>query len=338
MGERFEKIRDDIVREISVHVTQRCNLSCKGCYAKPSKDDLAKVLSVKDLKWIRDTFHPEKVVLLGGEPLLYDYLEDALKIFADSTITLSTNGYFVPKNIDILKEHDVKLQISLDGKQEYNDYIRGEGSYVRAVQAGKVAKENDLTVYYRVSYSWDNFNDVLWLLDNLSLKTNIPLALFPRIETPPLDIGHQIKLFDKVTSVPNQSLVAMPNFMQYLGKNGRCNAGNERLNFTYDKKITPCHLMWNFDLGEIGDPLPVINTNRKSFIKTYKKIPKDCLFCPNSDVCKGGCLVKPVHRGCPLKGNFNISAYSKLHSDVNKKELQQKVESMTNLVKLAEIC
>jgi len=329
-------MQEENIREISIHVTQKCNLNCKGCYAKVMHDDMAKILSIDDLKWIKKTFNPQKTVLLGGEPLMYEYLEDALNLF--DNVTISTNGYFVPDYIDLLKEHNVFMQISIEGKKEYNDQVRAPGSYDKAIKAGKLAKENGLRCYFRVGYCEDNLEDIDWLLDNVSTKLGIPLALLPRIETPPLSIEQQIGLFDKITGADNNSIVAMPHFWRYLGKNGRCNAGSERINITYNKTITPCHLLWKYHLGEIGDPLPVINTNRKSFIKTYKRIPSGCQFCEHADECRGGCLAKPTHYGCPLKANFNLGAFAMVHGNMSKQKLDAKVQTMTALVKEAEIC
>lgn len=337
LSEDFDIIRENIVREMAIHVTQQCNLNCKGCYAKPVNDALAQQLSIKDLRWINDTFHPEKTVLLGGEPLLYDNLAEALSLFKNMTI--STNGYFIPKNIKLLQEYAVKqLQISMEGAETYNDAMRGKGSYERAIQAGKIAKDNNLNCYFRVGYCSKNLDEIVWLLDNISTKMEIPLALLPRIEEPAMDVDDQIWLFDKITSANNGSIIAMPHFWQYLGKHGRCNAGSERLNITYDKRITPCHLMWNYTLGEIGYPREVINQARMTFINAHKRIPVDCMYCPQADVCKGGCLITPTHMGCPLKRNFGIKAYMNMHGNTDTKAMKDKIETMTNLVKDSLIC
>jgi radical SAM protein with 4Fe4S-binding SPASM domain len=333
----YDAIQETGVREVAIHLTQKCNLGCTACYALPVKDALAKELNLSDLRWIEKTFKPEKVTLLGGEPLLYENIEEAFQIF--NNVTISTNGYFLPKKIDMLKDYNVKVQISIEGQQEYNDGIRGQGSFERAMQAGQIAKENGLTCYFRVGYCDKNLDDIEWLLENISGQMKIPLALLPRMEEPPLDVQNQIWLFDKITSSKTGSLIALPHFWQYLGKHGRCNASSQRINVTYEGRITPCHMIWNYTLGQIGDDLSIINISRKRFIEAHKRIPNDCMFCPKAEVCKGGCLVTPTYQGCPLKMNFTIRAYVRAHSDeVNVKELKNKIELITNLVKDAGIC
>lgn len=166
----------------------------------------------------------------------------------------------------------------------------------------------------------------------------IPLALFPRTDHPPLKIRDQIYLFDLITSEENGSIIAMPHFWAYLGKKGRCNAGSERLNFTYDRQITPCHMMWNYYLGKIGDPPSIIKTARETFIDACKQIKQSCLFCEQASVCRGGCLVTPAHLGCPLKSHFSIRAYIGIHDNIDVRALADKVNRLTDLVKEAEIC
>lgn len=332
----LDVIRENIVREISVHITQHCNLRCKGCYANVSKEEFAKQLSVADLEWIDKNFNPEKTVLLGGEPLLYPYLEDALKIFKH--VTISTNGFYVRDKIDLLKQHKVNLQISIEGRQPYTDKIRGKGVYDKAIDAGIFAKENGIKCYFRMGYCNKNLEDVEWLLENVSTKYDIPLALLPRTDEPPMDIGRQIYLFDLIMDANNDSLVDMPHFFQYLGKRGRCHAGSERLNFTYDKAITPCHLDWQYILGYIGQPRNIINRNRKHFIQSSKYIKNECIMCPRANICKGGCRVTNAHLGCPLLANYSINSYASDKENLDAKGLVTKIDRLVSIVKDAEIC
>jgi uncharacterized protein len=332
----LDVIREDAVREISVHMTQHCQLRCLGCYASVTKEEFAKQLSISDLNWIDQTFNPEKTVLLGGEPLLYPYLEDAFKIFRH--ITISTNGLKVREKIDLLKQYKVVLQCSLEGREKYNDYNRGKGVYEKVIDAGIFAKKEGLKCYFRMGYCDKNLKDIEWILKNISTKHDIPLALLPRTDEPPLSIEKQIYLFDLVLDANNDSLVDMPHFFQYLGKRGRCHAGSERLNFTYDGTITPCHLDWQYILGYVGQPREIINRNRKTFIKSCKYIKNDCIMCPRAPICKGGCRVTNSHLGCPILANYSINSYAFNKENLDIEGLVKKVDRLVSLVKDAEIC
>lgn len=336
MVKDLDVIREDIVREISIHVTQLCNLRCKHCYAHVEKAELAQQLDISQLKWIDREFNPEKTVLLGGEPLMYPHLEEAFRIFKHATI--STNGFFVRDKIDLLKEHKVVLQLSVEGVERYNDLVRGKGVYKKVIDAGIFAKKEGLKCYFRMGYSEENLPQVEWLLENVSTKYGIPLALLPRIDLPPMSLEKQIYLFDLVLEAKNDSLVDMPHFFQYLGKRGRCHAGSERLNFNYDGSITPCHLDWDYLIGRIGQDRNVINRNRETFIRSNKYIKTECMTCPRAPICKGGCRVCNAHLGCPLKAEYNVNAFIHTHDNVDIGSLSDKIDRLVSLVKDAEIC
>ena len=336
MMQNLDVIRTDQIREITIHVTQFCQLRCKHCYASVQNEERAQKLEVSDLEWINENFNPEKALLLGGEPLAYLYLEDALKIFKH--VTLSTNGIYMRDRIDLLKRYKVTTQISLEGRKAYNDNIRGKDVYEKVIEAGILAKQEGLKCYFRMGYCENNLRDVDWLLKNVSAKHGIPLVLLPRLDQPPMSIDKQIYLFDLITSADNDSLVDMPHFFQYLGKRGRCHAGSERLNFNYDRAITPCQFDWNYTIGRIGQPKEVINKSREMYIKNCKYIKRECINCSRADICKGGCRMTNAHLGCPLKADFDINSYIEMHGTADVGLLADKIGRLVSLVKDAEIC
>ncbi len=55
-------------------------------------------------------------------------------------ITMSTNGILIPKYIHTFKKND-GIQVSVDGDEKAHDFIRGRGSYEKAVKALKLLNE-----------------------------------------------------------------------------------------------------------------------------------------------------------------------------------------------------
>lgn len=77
------------------------------------------------------------IILSGGEPLLYPAFPQTCEIVRKlnkGRIVLSTNGILVPDYISIFKKND-DIQVSIDGDKITHDYIRGKGSYDKAVAA-----------------------------------------------------------------------------------------------------------------------------------------------------------------------------------------------------------
>lgn len=122
---------------LAYSVTNKCNLSCKHCYASSGvayDDELdideIKRLIVKEAKLIGTKF----ITLTGGEPFAREdifYIIDAIKK-EDMGICIATNGTLLTtESIYFLKELGVeRIQISLEGStKELNDEVRGKGVF-----------------------------------------------------------------------------------------------------------------------------------------------------------------------------------------------------------------
>lgn len=112
--------------QFQVHLTDVCNVKCKGCGHYCNIIEEANMLEPgkykNDLINMKKKFcGVEKIYLLGGEPLLNKnvskIIEITRNIFPDANIRVTTNGVLLPKMDDIFwqilnKEH-VHIEISL---------------------------------------------------------------------------------------------------------------------------------------------------------------------------------------------------------------------------------
>ena len=95
-----------------INLTFRCNLRCKMCtqYGENFKEHAQEELSIKDwLKFLDEIkeFNPKpKLILMGGEPFLYKDFETLFETAYNLGIKthIITNGYFLDKYIDTLKD------------------------------------------------------------------------------------------------------------------------------------------------------------------------------------------------------------------------------------------
>jgi radical SAM protein with 4Fe4S-binding SPASM domain len=93
---------------------------------------------------LRDIYklRPRKVVFTGGEPLLRDDLVEIAFFFKSLDkqnricLCLTTNGILINSNnaLSLVKAFD-EIRISIDGFEEINDELRGQGSYKKAMNA-----------------------------------------------------------------------------------------------------------------------------------------------------------------------------------------------------------
>jgi MoaA/NifB/PqqE/SkfB family radical SAM enzyme len=145
---------------LDLHIVDYCQLNCKHCY-------LNKGNSVMSLDMIRDVSTdflqtgfplPQSfIVLTGGDPLLHPEFTKVCRIIRDlgCSISLSTNGMLVPQYVTVFKAGD-SIQVSIDGDEETHDYIRGEGSYKKALKALNILRDN--RIHHSISFTINKQN------------------------------------------------------------------------------------------------------------------------------------------------------------------------------------
>ena len=154
-------------RLLQVHLSERCNLKCKHCYQEGK--DCSSYIDLQSFSILLDQFKEitiatgEKDMVLnltGGEPLLFknilDYIDLAhSKGIAD--IRLLTNGLLLTKELlERFKQRNIKLQVSIEGNRECNDFIRGKGTYDKILE--KISLAKSVGIKLLVSYTLNGFN------------------------------------------------------------------------------------------------------------------------------------------------------------------------------------
>lgn len=116
-----------------INITNRCNLTCTHCYlyadGNPSDmdDQIPDEELLAEVERLRDRHGLLGMVWQGGEPMIrWRLLERAVKLFVKNTIT--TNGTIPLRDFG----PSVTYVISLDGPEDLNDALRGEGVYAKA--------------------------------------------------------------------------------------------------------------------------------------------------------------------------------------------------------------
>ena len=110
-------------KEISIEITNKCNLNCKHCCidANSRTDEMSTDEIYRSIRKIAK-WNPDNVSISGGEPLVRRDIKEILiylrKVY-NGKITLSTNGLLIDKeNIETLKKCVDYFEISLDGVDE----------------------------------------------------------------------------------------------------------------------------------------------------------------------------------------------------------------------------
>lgn len=114
-------------RQVSIALTNRCDLACAHCYAPKSRDELR---SEDVTRWIveLDSNGCLGVGFGGGEPTLYPRFAELCQHMAERTrlaITFTTHGHHIEEHLaDCLRGSVHFIRVSMDGVEDTYEVIR----------------------------------------------------------------------------------------------------------------------------------------------------------------------------------------------------------------------
>jgi len=129
------------VMEFILYITNRCNLACEMCsqYGENFKENAPKEMSLSEwdnfFQSISDVNPKPKLILLGGEPLLYKNFDELIKLIKkyDFPLHIVTNGTLLDKHFDVLYNSSATITLSIDGLEDKHDKIRGTKGTFRKI-------------------------------------------------------------------------------------------------------------------------------------------------------------------------------------------------------------
>jgi radical SAM protein with 4Fe4S-binding SPASM domain len=148
------------LRYLELQLTEKCNLSCRHCYLGTSgKRDMELETALR----ITGEFHSMgglRLLISGGEPLLYSRLTDFLQETSSLKIrrVLLTNGVLINrKNIHMIDVEEI--QFSLDGWEKGHEALRGKGTFSKTIKGIETAVAAGKQVSLATMIHGENLND-----------------------------------------------------------------------------------------------------------------------------------------------------------------------------------
>jgi MoaA/NifB/PqqE/SkfB family radical SAM enzyme len=144
-------------------ITNRCNLSCKGCYAEAFRKKDADDISADKFRSIIHEAHElgtSIILIAGGEPLLRKDLLKVTSDYPDIIFTVFTNGLLLDEEI-ITKLETVSNfipVISIEGLQTETDNRRGKGVYDYICKIIEIIKGRSIFWGVSLTLTCENFN------------------------------------------------------------------------------------------------------------------------------------------------------------------------------------
>ncbi|GKU26635.1 radical SAM protein [Clostridium folliculivorans] len=134
---------------VGIKLTNRCNLRCKHCYEwnekgfhrNMDKQEQQTDIALDTLKKVLEETKKVKsrLYLWGGEPLVYKHFEELTDLLLNDPreVAMCTNALLIPEKLDsIIKLSDnLELLVPVEGFEEDNDLIRGEGNFKKTMES-----------------------------------------------------------------------------------------------------------------------------------------------------------------------------------------------------------
>ena len=300
---------------VEFEITLACNLRCIHCYCmagKKSEEELT-TEEIKDLMVDLKNLGIWAFDIVGGEPLvrpdIYEILSFAREI--GLRVMINTNGTLVTeKVVKKLKEvnPEVLVGVSLDGPDPAtNDFVRGKGSFERAVRGIKLFVEwgfDPVILNVINARNWKRFEDMIKLAKELGVKKLyvdrfIPVGRGVQSRDV-LDMSDEDweKAIEHVRNVMDKYKDEMIFYVEENITGDPCTAGVTHASILANGWVVPCgHFRYNRELymGNVREkPFSVI-WNEFDYEKTFPT-PKPCMMCPFRQDCGGGCKAVALHR------------------------------------------
>ncbi|MCL2499497.1 MAG: thioether cross-link-forming SCIFF peptide maturase [Defluviitaleaceae bacterium] len=323
--------RRPVIKALCLHMAHECNLKCKYCFAGQGnygKNDRG-LMSFETGKKALDFIVAQsgsrrnlEIDFFGGEPMLNFVTVKALVAYGRGLetetgkrfrFTLTTNGTLLnDENIPYINETFDNIVLSLDGRPEVNDRMRGEGTSAQIEQKLKKMSEarGDTAHYIRgtfTRYNLDFAADVLYLADRGFKYISVEPVVAPpeteyalREEDLPVLFTEYEKLADALLERESEGNGIKFFHFEIDPEGGPCiakrvtgcGAGAEYLAVTPAGRLFPCHQFVGDDAFCLGDLDTGIcdNAAKQGFSQCHVFNKPVCTECWAKYYCSGGCM------------------------------------------------
>lgn len=161
------------LRELWLHLTDRCNMACQHCLFSSSPESGAQLRTAKALDRVGEALDMgcRVFALTGGEPFLHPgfiKIVDAVLTSPETHVVVLTNGTLLQKRLIELQRWGSErfhVQVSIDGLPPRHDAVRGKGAYDALAKRLGVLKGNGIPFTVSMCVDAENVADMPLLVE-----------------------------------------------------------------------------------------------------------------------------------------------------------------------------
>lgn len=314
-----EKSNNGEIAFAYLHITNRCNLNCVGCYSINDKRNVEKDIDIEYIKKTIDYLSEENVdtvIISGGETLIRTDIGEIcryLKKKKINNVVIITNGTIVNNNIlnDIKGLVDT-ISVSIDTYKENSEgFIRDKGIHNKIIKNIKKMKEYGFNISLLPTLHKYNYKDLQKFVElSKELETSISFSILTTTNEEPYSSlifeNEDLKGLAKELYYANVPFYNAPVHQSLQATDG-CGVGSDMISIGSDGNIYPCHMLMepSMKLGNITDKNLIEakqNINNEFFINYTVNDLEDCKNCEVKFLCGGGCRARAFMHTNDIKG------------------------------------
>ena len=333
--------KDFSIGKLSLVLTSDCNLRCEYCYANfgmydyEKRNNFTEEKLYEGLNYLVSNFKEIKVIqFFGGEPsLCTKQIEFVVNFFSQKkkdgiipkvpVFGIVTNGVLLPqKLLQLYKDHDFAITISLDGPQEINDRlrydVREKGHYEDVINNYQQLIESGIrNIGFECTYTNEHINRGISYSDLARFFFATFGSQATHIVPVNIDVDHELSVFknidkykeyvreivnltftqittgEKVTSI-SLVLGILFRLINQIQESRICPAGIQTFSLSHDNQLSPCFMYTSRDeiaYGYAGEnPNEIVRKATAFDAQVNNKLKsRNCLNCPARTVCSS-CL------------------------------------------------
>lgn len=306
------------LKNLMINITEKCNLNCKHCYITDKNQFDMPIEKLKQL--IEEFYNAQgiRLILTGGEPLLYERLSELLEFLKSVPIqkVILSNGVLIEHSkqmLELLKENHVEIYVSLDGLEASHDDFRNADCYTNTMRGIKLLLEKRISVSINTMVhsgnlgEFDKIHEVIkglgkiknWSVDIPTFDESTPKAVKEKYQISFKEGGQILKDYGwGVMYESGEGAVdyACGPFLMAVDVTG---------------KVTKCGFFSELSPGNVFE---------LGLKKCWEKIQKTCnwnineLACKEADCeyleeCRGGCRYRACINSNDIKGIDKFKCY-----------------------------
>lgn len=345
----FEGQEKSGINSAYLHVTQRCNLHCIGCYSLDDKRNCLKDASAEQIKRAFSQLSENgcnQIVISGGEPFLRADLAELLEYAHDTAhvehISIITNGTALTyEKVMQVKPYIDSIAVSVDGySEDVPTFIRDEGIFEKIMEAVKICKEAGVKVSILPTIHTKNCNFMREYVA-LSKKLNVEIS-YSLLTCSPKDeflknwLPDSEQLSGIARDLIDMGIEEAGLFNDMPIGNGvdtrkSCEVGNKIVSIGADGTVYPCHMLHDDKLAmgnifeeDLSDILSseIARECRELHVDNFET----CGDCRHKYICGGGCRARSFYVYGNLQSHDFYCPMTKTYFDW----ISDKLEDMYN--------